>query len=234
MVSSLDHTSPPTDGVLPISQLSKLRHKVNTKGPNENSPARGQALVISVNQAASQNPGHSFWWWYKLWMKVPQQRMTTGVSAATPRDTGINLLSARQTLAKSINDNYNPFCQSGTFHCKALPHTHASGPKEVGIAAHFADGKWKIRETLCPRHIVSGRADPEPPDLSRFSLHTSWGSDTGWGNGFWVPQVPRAKESPGWKELTEAGRVWEEMGIPGLLSALWRGLPTVSAVSPAW
>lgn len=56
----------------------------------------------------------------------------------------------------------------------------------MGIVVYFVDGKWKIRETFCLRYIVSGRVDFEFLDFSRFFLYIFWGSDTGWGNGFWV------------------------------------------------
>lgn len=52
-------TSPAGD--LPISQLSNLRHRVNTKGQSENCHLQGTRLVISLDEASSQNPDGCFW-----------------------------------------------------------------------------------------------------------------------------------------------------------------------------
>lgn len=60
VISSLHNVSPfPLEGVLPISLLNKLRHKVITKVQDENCHLQGTGL-FSINQAASQNPGCSF------------------------------------------------------------------------------------------------------------------------------------------------------------------------------
>lgn len=101
VVSSLHNMSPfPLEGVLPISPLNKLRHKVITKVQDENCHLQGTGL-FSINQAASQNPGCSF-----LVVIEAAFISSAGVNAVAPGDTGINLpQGARQALAKNNGDH---------------------------------------------------------------------------------------------------------------------------------